>query len=64
MIGKKIKQFFCSHDYVLGDRINPPYGYMTRGDIFKCNCEKCGKEVQTFLTHDQQNYAKKGCHMK
>ena len=61
---KKIKRFFCNHEYVLGDLIFPPSGgYMPNGDCFKCICEKCGKEVITYLTYEQQVYAKKGCRM-
>jgi hypothetical protein len=48
----RIKQMFCNHDYILGDILHPPYGFMTEGDYFQCKCEKCGKEVQTFLTNE------------
>lgn len=61
---KKLKQMLCDHDYILGDIQRPPYGYCTKGDHFKCACSKCGKEVITFLTYEQQSRTEKGCHMK
>ena len=61
---KKLKQMLCSHDYVLGDRIKPPYGYMPNGDHFICECAKCGKRVKTYLTIEQQCGVKKGVHIQ